>query len=367
MKITTGQRRLILLLLAGSMAASAAFMVNKYLKEKTAEIEARYAAGGVEKIAVVVPKSDMLAGTKVTKSAYAIRRLPADVVPPDSVKPKDIERAEGQSLKIGLPTGRPLLWGYLSSGQKPSFSDMLEENRRALTIAVDELNSISGMIRPYDRIDLFIVGEDRLYGKTTKNGKEKAVMPLMQDVLVKATGNIVRRETGLDGKEYDRRYSTLTLDLPPEDIGRVLIAQENGALKAVLKRPEQGRAEYSLTHESDLWAQGEGDWDKNAVGIDAYIGGRGSGILEAKKLAIPGDDTVIAGDFAQEAAAPFSEAAQEVLSPEERRMEQQMHAVERQRMAQEATRTAGNATGASPQQIAASQIINAAKPTQGAR
>lgn len=369
MKITTGQRRLILLFLAGSMAAGAIFMVNKYIREKTAEIEARYAADTVDKIAVVVPKLDMAEGSRIAIKDYAVRKLPADMVPPDSVKPRDIERAEGQSLKVALPIGRPLLWGYLSSGTKPSFSDTLEQDRRALTIAVDELNSISGMIRPHDRIDLFIVGEERLYGKPGNNGKEKVVMPLMQDVLVKATGNIVRRETGMDGKEYDRRYSTLTLDLPPEDIGRVLIAQENGALKAVLKHPQQERAQYGLTHESDLWARGVVAQDAEAVSIDAYIGGRGTGILEARKLLIPDDETVIAGDFAENTAAAFSETVQEKLSltPEEQGMAQQMHAAEQRRAAQEAARAAGKATRDSPQQIAASQLINVVTPAQGAR
>ena len=237
MAMTAGKRRLILLALAFGMAGLAAFMVKTYIERKAAELEAKHADTTV-KARVVVPRRDLVAGTRISIDDFAMRQIPADMVPPDAVLPADIERAERQSLKVALPMGRPLLWGYLSSGTVPSFSDMLEEDRRALTIAVDELNSISGMIRPYDRIDLFIVGREKQEGK-----EAKVVMPLLQDVLVKATGNIVRRETAADGREYDRRYSTLTLDLLPDDIGRVLIAQENGDLKAALKRPEQNAAD----------------------------------------------------------------------------------------------------------------------------
>ena len=249
--LTAGKRRLLLLGVALVMAVVAALLVKFHLERRAAELEARY-ADHTDKTRVVVANRNLAAGTRIDSADFAIRAMPSDMVPPDTVMPGDIERADGQSLTVDLPLGRPLLWGYLSSGTNPSFSDLLEKDRRALTIAVDELNSISGMIRPFDRIDLFIVGKDS--SSVPGAGQEaKVVMPLLQDVLVKATGNIVRRETGQDGREYDRRYSTLTLDLLPEEIGKVLIAQENGELKAALKRPEQSIARYRPTRESDLW------------------------------------------------------------------------------------------------------------------
>jgi pilus assembly protein CpaB len=278
MAMTVGKRRLVLFALALVMAGLAALLMKVYLDRKTAELEARF-ADRTEKTRVVVPKRNLLAGTRVDVGDFAIRPMQADMVPPDTVLPGDIDRALGQNLKIALPLGRPLLWGYLSSGATPSFSDMLDEKRRALTIAVDELNSISGMIRPADRIDLFVIGQDP--SGTPNAREEKIVNPLLQDVLVKATGNIVRRETGQDGKEYDRRYSTLTLDLLPDEIGKVLIAQENGELKAALKRPEQDDVNYRLTRESDLWPK-EGKEADGKAGVIFYVGGKGGGMLKSE-------------------------------------------------------------------------------------
>jgi pilus assembly protein CpaB len=346
MAMTAGKRRLALLGVALLMAGLAAFLVKVYLDRKTAELEASY-ADKTEKTRVVVPKRDLPAGVRVSIEDFAIRPIQTDLAPPDAIRPEDIERALGQSLKVALPLGRPLLWGYLSSGTNPSFSDMLDEDRRALTIAVDELNSISGMIRPYDRIDLFIIGKDKKEGPAGKG--TKVVMPLLQDVLVKATGNIVRRETAADGREYDRRYSTLTLDLLPEEIGKVLIAQENGELKAALKRPEQNAANYLPTRETDLWPRAEEKVAKD--GLTLYVGGKGTGVLEARTLAIP-DEAVIHGALAQDPAS-LLETAQEALSPAEQHMEQQMLTAERQRMEQDAVATTGNAAN-SPQRVATS-------------
>jgi pilus assembly protein CpaB len=325
MTMATGKRRLALLGVAFLMAGLAAFLVKIYLDKKTAELEANY-ADKTEKTRVVVPQRDLPAGVRIVIEDFAIRPIRADMTPPDAILPEDIERALGQSLKVALPLGRPLLWSYLSSGTKPSFSDLLDEDRRALTIAVDELNSISGMIRPSDRIDLFIIGKEKKEGLGAKEAT--VVMPLLQDVLVKATGNIVRRETAADGKEYDRNYSTLTLDLLPEEIGKVLIAQENGELKAALKRPEQNAANYRPTREADLWSS-----DGKAKGrLTLYIGGKDAGVLEARTLAVP-EERVIHGALAQEASVP--NPAQEALAPAERHIEQHTLAAERQRTEQE--------------------------------
>ncbi|MDR2001307.1 MAG: Flp pilus assembly protein CpaB [Zoogloeaceae bacterium] len=273
--MTSGIRRLILLGLAIGMAVLAAFLVKVYLDQRAAELEARY-ADHTEKAAVVVARNNVPVNNRVIVDDFAIRQMPVDMIPPDAVAPGDIDRALGQSLKINLPVGRPLLWTYLSSGANPSFSDMLDENRRALTIAVDELNSISGMVRPYDRIDLFVIRKENRGIPGVK--ENKVVMPLLQDVLVKATGNIVRRETTVDGREFDRRYSTLTLDLLPDEIGMVLIAQENGELKAALKRSEQSAAAYRPTRENDLWPSGSED----ESGVAFYVGGRATGVLRSE-------------------------------------------------------------------------------------
>ena len=304
MALTIGKRRLALLGIAVVMAGLAGFLVKFYLDRKAAELESRY-ADRTEKTRVVVPKRDLLAGTRVDIAEFALRPMQTDLIPPDAVKPDEMENALGQSLKIDLPIGRPLLWSYLSSGMSPSFSDLLDKDRRALTIAVDELNSISGMVRPSDRIDLFIVGKDSL-GAPGGGKDAKIVRPLLQDVLVKATGNIVRRETGLDGKEYDRRYSTLTLDLLPDEIGKVLIAQENGELKAALKRVDQDDARYRPTRESDLWSEGNGE----TGGLVLYVGGKGGGALKPEILPFAGDAVAgVAADKTIEKALPPEGAA----------------------------------------------------------
>ncbi|MDR1349604.1 MAG: Flp pilus assembly protein CpaB [Zoogloeaceae bacterium] len=274
-------RRLLLFILAIGMAVFAALLAKLYLNRMESALMEKYLDRS-EKVEIVVPREDMAEGEIVDIGNFAIRTINADIAPPDAISPGDVERADGQALKIAMPRGRPLLWSYLSSGATPSFSDMLGENQRALTIAVDELNSISGMVRPHDRIDLFFVDSEQQesfegVGGSGGDKNSKIVVPLLQNVLVKATGNIVRRETAADGREYERNYSTLTLDLVPEEIGKVILAQEKGMLRAALKRPDQkNTTKYQVTRELDLRG-GAGMYD--AFGVRVYVGGKQGGVL----------------------------------------------------------------------------------------
>lgn len=274
-------RRLLLFIVAVFIAGFAAFLVNVYLKRVEAAMAEKYADHSA-KIDILVPRADLPEGESIAIEYLAIRNVREDSAPVDAIRPEEVERAEGQTLKVSVPRGRPLLWSYLSSGAVPSFSDLLTGNQRALTIPVDDLNSISGMVRPNDRIDLFFIDSGTAFPGA---GDSKVVVPLMQNVLVKATGTIVRRERSAEGREYDRSYSTLTLDLQPEDIGRVLLAQEAGTVRAALKRPDQkNTTDYKLTTGIDLRGGIYAAETYDTFGVSIYIGGRGgTGVLTPVK------------------------------------------------------------------------------------
>lgn len=118
-----------------------------------------------------------------------------------------------------------ILWGLVEPQKLPTFSARVEAGHRAMTVAVDEINSISGMIEPGDTIDL-IVSLDH-------QGK-KVTYPLLQSVLVMATG----QRSVDDPKSGERRqYSTVTLETTPLQAQSVISARETGRLTALLRNP----------------------------------------------------------------------------------------------------------------------------------
>ncbi|WP_225780824.1 Flp pilus assembly protein CpaB [Xenophilus sp. Marseille-Q4582] len=287
--------RLLLLAAAIGLAALAAFLVHLYLTNMSDRLRAEFADKDRDLVGVVVARTDVPRNAVVDTGNFAVRQVAADLVPPDAVFPEDIERAEGQTLKLDLPRGRSLQWGYLSSGATPSFSDSIQSDKRALTIAVDELNSISGMIRPNDRIDLFYIAESVQPQGGGGSGNNRVVVPLLQNIFVKATGNITRREVPPGGGEpVERQYSTLTLDLSPSETGRVILAQEQGALRAVLKHATDAKSPgYAITTAADLLGAAGQPRPSGAL-VAMYVGGQQGGVL-LPQLVMPGTPTMNTG------------------------------------------------------------------------
>lgn len=203
----------------GGLAALAA---RSYL---TGEIQAIEARAKGKTAMVVVAKRDIGKGIKLSPENVAVREIPAEYAHSIAVTPDEFERISGQALAFPIKGGEMILWGLVEHQKLPTFSARVEAGHRAMTVAVDEINSISGMIEPGDTIDL-IVSLDH-------QGK-KVTYPLLQSVLVMATG----QRSVDDPKSGERRqYSTVTLETTPLQAQSVISARETGRLTALLRNP----------------------------------------------------------------------------------------------------------------------------------
>lgn len=212
----------IVLGIALAIGALAALAARSYLTGQIQAIEAR--AKGRTAM-VVVAKRDIGKGIKLSAGNVAVREIPAEFAHSVAVTPDDFERVNGQALAYPVKGGEMILWGLMEAQKKPTFSARVENGHRAMTVAVDEINSISGMIEPGDTIDL-IVSLDQQGRKVT--------YPLLQSVLVMATG----QRSVDDPKSGERRqYSTVTIETTPLQAQNVIGAREVGRLTALLRNP----------------------------------------------------------------------------------------------------------------------------------
>src|SRR5262249_39351191 len=146
-----------------------------------------------------------------------------------AVVPEQFERVAGQRLAYPVARGEMLLWSLLEEQRSSTFSSRLAVGRRAITVQVDETNSISGMLEPGDRIDLMV---------SLKNGGRSFMFPVLQNVTVLATGTRATRGAAPEGKAGSgRSFNTITLDVSPQEAERMLAAREAGKVEAVLRAP----------------------------------------------------------------------------------------------------------------------------------
>jgi pilus assembly protein CpaB len=232
-------RSVVLLVAALGLGGLSAFGVKRFIERQVEEVEAR--GKGQRMVRVIVPKEDLPKGAPLTEQAVASREMPADWAHSNAISPEQFGRVENQKLAYPVARGEMILWSMLEGERAPSFSARLAPGRRAITVPVDEVNSISGMLQPGDRIDLMV---------STRKDNRTFMFPLLQNIVVLATGSQAVVSSEAEGDGGRRTYTTITLDASPQDAQRVLAAREVGKLAALLRSPGDSAAAFSSNRDA---------------------------------------------------------------------------------------------------------------------
>lgn len=214
----------IVLLAALGVGGLAAFGAKNYLGAQMAEIEAREKNKAM--VQMVVAKTDLGKGIALSADNVAVRPVPKEWAHSGAITPDQFGRAEGSVLAYPANSGEPLIWSQLEGQRTPTFSARLAQGRRAVTVPVDEISSLSGMVEPGDLIDIVV--------SLKKDGKN-FTFTLLQSVTVLATGTKASPDDQDPGGR--RTFTTITLDTTPEDAKRVIAAREVGRVTALLRAP----------------------------------------------------------------------------------------------------------------------------------
>lgn len=226
----------IVLVSALGVGGLAAWGAKSYLGAQMAEIEARDKNKAM--VQVVVAKTDLTKGSALLAANMAVRSIPKEWAHSGAITPDQFGRAEGSTLAYTANAGEPVIWAQLEGQRAPTFSTRLTQGRRAVTVPVDEISSLSGMVEPGDLIDIIV---------SIKNDKKNFTFTLLQSVTVLATGTKASQEEK-DPEGRSRTFSTITLDTSPEDAKRVIAAREVGRVTALLRAPnDSGRVSKERT------------------------------------------------------------------------------------------------------------------------
>ena len=227
MNIRMNKKAIIVISLAIFAGLIAAWSAQQYISQKVEMLEER---ARVETVPRVVAAYDLPEGTKIDAIHVAVREIPKEWAVSGSVLPDEFIQIEGQVVTASLKKGDQLLWANTAQLKNKPFSDKINPGRRAVTIPVDTINSVSGMLVPGDLIDLYVSFEYR---------RKQITAPLLQGVLVMATGQQSR--PGQDAKDKASRYSTVTLDTAPEEAAKLVAARQAGTITALLRNPEDDK------------------------------------------------------------------------------------------------------------------------------
>lgn len=252
-----------LLFIALGVGILAALLAVWYLNAKEAQLR-RELTPVVETREVIVASQAMLKGTVLSTANLSIRSVPVDYLNREAISPNDFDAIDGKVLIQNVDQGNVILASYVALGFPKDFSDTIPIKRRAMTIQVDELNSINGFIRPGNRIDLFANVQGNELGEAGL--PTGGVIPILENVEVLATGESAAREyeeqvrllRGGYNVDINTAYTTLTLNVTAREAAILVTAKEKGDLLALLRnREDTGGAQFASMTAADLVANAE--------------------------------------------------------------------------------------------------------------
>ena len=262
------------------MTGLAVWTASRYLTSRTAEVEERLADQAAKsRITVVVPVRDLLAGEEIDLEVLVTRSVPREYVNQDAITQDTLERYVGKKLTRPVSKGTPLLQSFVAAYEFKPFSTSIEAGTRAITLPVDEINSVSGMLTAGDKIDILVLTQIPLASDSGKT--EMQLLPLLEGVTVRATGTTTQRElvaqteqgANRPGSRNGGNYNTVTIAVPPRDAQRVVLAQQVGRIIALLRRPDDAALYGARLSASEVFGIKAEAPPKNLNIISYIVGG----------------------------------------------------------------------------------------------
>ena len=154
----------------------------------------------------------------------------------------------GRTLDVNTERNHILLWSDLkpASSRKEGLNSIVPMGYRAISISVDTVSSVSGLIRPGNNVD--IIGTFRFPDMKGDQSLDTITLTILQNVNILATGTDMVRanESDVRGGPIRKSYSTVTLSLKPKEVEMIIFASQKGKLSLSLRNFEETKVETEL-------------------------------------------------------------------------------------------------------------------------
>lgn len=187
---------------------------------------------------VLVTTKRLTYGMVVAGNDLKLIDWPADAVP-DGVFSKKADLLKDKGERRALMTMEPnepiLVSKITGAGQKASLSALLETGKKAVTVRVDDVLGVAGLILPNDKVDvLWTIGKRDL-----PDGKEPYTEILVSDVRVLAIDQNVQQD---EEKTFIAKAVTIEVDL--QQAQKIALGTQTGKLHLTLRGTASDTAEH---------------------------------------------------------------------------------------------------------------------------
>jgi pilus assembly protein CpaB len=216
------------LLLALVFGGFAAYMASGWLKSKTKQAQPVVQTSTTTPI--IVAAKEISPGSAVVTEHLGVVDWPEDRVVPGSMKDK--KQLEGRIARYPIFPGEVILENKLAPvGTKGGMAAIIKDDKRAVTVKVDEASGVAGFVKPDDRVDVmgtFKIKVKDASGEKTDDGYTNIIL---QNILIRATGQVIERKDG----DKPTVVPTVTLEVTPEEGEKLVLAAKDGQISLALR------------------------------------------------------------------------------------------------------------------------------------
>jgi len=196
---------------------------------------------------IVVANKTLDYGDHIGPGDLRLVKWPAGTVPAGSFSKIDDLAGPGEDRVVLRPmeANEPVLATKVSgNGGKSSLSSVIEADKRAMTIHVNDATGVAGFVQPGDHVDVLLTHTDGPPGAAANAPMSAKIEVLLQDVLVRAIDQDINVR-----KDAATSIKAVTVEVSPRDAQKLTLAESIGTLSLTLRnmRSKQQVAPSSLS------------------------------------------------------------------------------------------------------------------------
>lgn len=178
---------------------------------------------------VFIATHDVPARALLTDSLVTEAKRPAKEIDPDAI----VERKEltGKYSLITIPAGSVVTRSKISLAGANALPARLPIGMRAVSISIDRVKGVAGLIQPGDRVDVIAV-PPRVASEVPR------ASAILRGALVLAMGNEVETTSATPSPD-NQNLTTVTLALTPRQVDLLASADLNTTLRLALRPPKE--------------------------------------------------------------------------------------------------------------------------------
>jgi pilus assembly protein CpaB len=179
---------------------------------------------------VLIAAQEIPARSRIVAAMFKTEMRPAQSLEPDAIS--DPKQAIDGIALITIPLGSELTSSSVGTNVAEALPVRLRPGMRAVSIPVDRVKGVSGMILPGDRVDVIAIPPTRGAGAPPQ------AATMLRGIRVLAVGTNLENPTATPSAE-EAAALTVTLEVTPKQADMLAWADQNATLRLALRSPRE--------------------------------------------------------------------------------------------------------------------------------